>query len=73
MFVQLRRLKLTPFVISELGNVFAGGNLPQGHEYFEKDHLCNKFCTFFDIPTDYKIWESRSSIARPHGTGDYGH
>jgi hypothetical protein len=50
---------------SELGNIFAGGNLPQGHENFEKDHVCNKFCKFFDVPTDYEIWESRSSIARP--------
>jgi hypothetical protein len=75
MFVQLKMLNSTSFATSELGNVFTGGILklpPKGHEDFEKHHVCNKFCTFFDVPTDYEIWESSSSIARPQGSDEQG-
>jgi hypothetical protein len=39
-----------------LGIIFASGNIPAGHEVFESDHICNKFCKFFQLPVDYKAW-----------------
>ncbi|KAG6818633.1 hypothetical protein H0H93_003300 [Arthromyces matolae] len=44
-----------------LGDIFAEGNLPEAHENFEKHHRCNKFCKYFELPTDYDIWESQST------------
>jgi len=42
---------------SKLGLIFAEGNLQSGFSGFEKDHKCNKFCEFFQLPTDYAEWD----------------
>ncbi len=41
---------------SLLGSIFAGGNLPNSYNAFEKEHRCNKYCRFFRLPTDYNNW-----------------
>ncbi|KAF8219429.1 hypothetical protein L208DRAFT_1550580 [Tricholoma matsutake] len=43
---------------SALGYIFTEGNVPSSHQTFETHHQCNCFCKFFQVPTDYNIWES---------------
>ncbi|KAI0293308.1 hypothetical protein B0F90DRAFT_1764002, partial [Multifurca ochricompacta] len=45
-----------------LGYIFAEGNVPSSHQSFETHHQCNCFCKFFQVPTDYNIWESQGSL-----------
>ncbi|KAJ7695732.1 hypothetical protein B0H17DRAFT_930365 [Mycena rosella] len=51
---------------SELGNIFAEGNVSSGYQSFERDHVCNEFCKFFDLRTDYADWpiESGSRLSK---------
>ncbi|KAJ7024632.1 hypothetical protein C8F04DRAFT_1270022 [Mycena alexandri] len=37
-------------------HLFADGNVATGFESFEIDHVCNKFCQFFQLRTDYNNW-----------------
>ncbi|KII92464.1 hypothetical protein PLICRDRAFT_103155 [Plicaturopsis crispa FD-325 SS-3] len=37
----------------ELGMIFSSGNIPAAHDHFEATHPCNKFCQYFNVPTDY--------------------
>ncbi|KAI0089514.1 hypothetical protein BDY19DRAFT_905830 [Irpex rosettiformis] len=39
-----------------LGPIFASGNLPNAYETFETQHKCNRYCQFFNLPTDYENW-----------------
>jgi hypothetical protein len=41
----------------ELGYIFAEGNLPETFKSFETDHMCNRFCQTFGLPTDYAKWD----------------
>lgn len=41
---------------SDLGTIFASGNLHTAFNGFTTDHKCNKFCNFFSLPTDYATW-----------------
>jgi hypothetical protein len=41
----------------ELGYIFAEGNLPETFKSFETDHMCNRFCRTFGLPTDYAKWD----------------
>ncbi|KAF5377829.1 hypothetical protein D9615_006831 [Tricholomella constricta] len=50
---------------SALGVIFADGNVPSSHENFEINHRCNHFCEFFEVPSDYDLWESHASTLRP--------
>ncbi|KAJ7699616.1 hypothetical protein B0H17DRAFT_1049036 [Mycena rosella] len=58
---------------SELGNIFAEGNVSSGYQSFERDHVCNEFCKFFDLRTDYANWPidsgSRLSKSSPSEPG----
>ncbi|KAI0290099.1 alpha-kinase family-domain-containing protein [Multifurca ochricompacta] len=47
---------------SALGYIFAEGNVPSSHQSFKTHHQCNRFCKFFQVPTDYDIWESQGSL-----------
>ncbi|KAI0062958.1 hypothetical protein BV25DRAFT_1785364, partial [Artomyces pyxidatus] len=38
----------------DLGPLFGQGNVVNTHHRFEAEHRCNKFCKYFDIPTEYK-------------------
>ncbi|KAG0703266.1 alpha-kinase family-domain-containing protein [Suillus ampliporus] len=40
----------------ELGYIFTAGNLPDGYENFECQHICNFFCKFYQLPRDYDAW-----------------
>ncbi|KAF8056047.1 hypothetical protein FPV67DRAFT_1678847 [Lyophyllum atratum] len=50
---------------SALGVIFADGNHPSGHTNLEPNHRCNYFCEWFEVPTDYDLWESQGSVLRP--------
>ncbi|KAF8151403.1 hypothetical protein B0H34DRAFT_755565 [Crassisporium funariophilum] len=50
---------------SALGVIFADGNHPSGHTNLEPNHRCNYFCKWFEVPTDYDLWESQGSVLRP--------
>ena len=41
--------------------LFASGNLAEAHNQFEKDHKCNKFCHFFDLPVKYTEYDTEDS------------
>ncbi|KAJ7455487.1 hypothetical protein FB451DRAFT_1048909 [Mycena latifolia] len=41
-------------------NLFADGNVSTGFASFETDHVCNEFCKFFKLPTDYANWEEET-------------
>ncbi|KAJ7027222.1 hypothetical protein C8F04DRAFT_1123061 [Mycena alexandri] len=41
-------------------HLFADGNVATGFESFEIDHVCNKFCQFFQLRTDYNNWNAMS-------------
>ncbi|PSS01014.1 hypothetical protein PHLCEN_2v4080, partial [Hermanssonia centrifuga] len=49
---------------SGLGVIFASGNLPEAHRSFESQHQCNRFCQYFQVPTDYSSWPS-NNIGEP--------
>jgi hypothetical protein len=34
-------------------SIFADGNLASSFEEFGKDHKCNKYCEFYDLPQDF--------------------
>ncbi len=51
----------------KLGVLFASGNLPKAHESFEEQHKCNRYCRFFELPTDYDKWPSDGLDDLPHG------
>lgn len=36
-----------------LGPIFAEGNIPSIHRNFEKEHHCNHFCKWFNVPINY--------------------
>jgi hypothetical protein len=40
--------------ISDLGHIFAEGNIPATFQSFETDHVCNRFCMRFGLPADYE-------------------
>jgi len=46
---------------SDLGLIFADGNLITGFNNFEKDHKCNKYCRYFDLSTEYSQCEESSN------------
>ena len=40
--------------LSDLGRkLFSKGNVQRTHRDFEKDHECNIFCKFFEVPTSF--------------------
>ncbi|KAJ6537556.1 hypothetical protein DFH09DRAFT_1369095 [Mycena vulgaris] len=45
---------------SELGAIFAEGNISSGFASLEQDHICNEFCTFFQLRIDYQDWPTDS-------------
>ncbi|KIL61170.1 hypothetical protein M378DRAFT_82873 [Amanita muscaria Koide BX008] len=60
---------------SELGVIFAEGNVPSIHSNFEKQHHCNNFCKWFGLPTDYnsESWSTVSANRDPEAAAElYG-
>ena len=47
------RKRLSNFVTRSLGPIFAEGNIASIHRDFERMHLCNHFCNWFKVPTNY--------------------
>ncbi len=37
----------------ELGDIFAGGNIPDAWEDFMAQHECNEFCHSFKVPREF--------------------
>jgi len=66
-----RELIFMPHSYSDLGYIFADGNLPGNHQSFEKNHKCNHFCEFFKVPTNYGIWELQGFQLQPIKTHNY--
>jgi len=54
---------------SDLGLIFAGGNLMKGFNNFEKDHKCNKYCQYFKLPTEYGECEQSGNPYDESNTG----
>ncbi|KAH9031731.1 hypothetical protein EDB84DRAFT_1492201 [Lactarius hengduanensis] len=48
------------------GKLFSRGNIQRTHRNFEKEHKCNTFCKFFEVPTTYSgISESIDHDSNP--------
>ena len=43
--------------------LFASGNMASSFLSFERTHECNKFCEFFEIPSDYNTWPDMIEMA----------
>lgn len=41
---------------SDLGPIFATGNLPDAYRSFETEHDCNEYCRFYRVPGNYSEW-----------------
>ncbi|KAJ7648411.1 hypothetical protein B0H17DRAFT_1148090 [Mycena rosella] len=53
-------------------HLFADGNVSTGFASFEVDHMCNHFCHFFKLPTDYAVWDGipkSVAVIPPVGSG----
>jgi hypothetical protein len=49
-------------------HLFADGNVSHGFESFETDHVCNKFCRFFELRTDYSNWGPAPAVESSQST-----
>ncbi|KAF7358149.1 hypothetical protein MVEN_00863000 [Mycena venus] len=47
--------------LDDAKHLFADGNVSAGFSSFEADHVCNKFCRFFELSTDFANWGSSSN------------
>ena len=70
-YYSLHLLNLTIWSYSttrSLGPIFAEGNVPSIHQDFKKKHVCNEFCKWFNIPTDYE--SDSKSPSEPESDSD---
>jgi hypothetical protein len=44
--------------LRELGYIFAEGNVSETFRSFEIDHMCNRFCRTFGLPSAYEDWDA---------------
>ena len=42
--------------------LFGDGNVSAAFDQFEKEHVCNKFCTWFDLSTFVDVTDSDSEV-----------
>jgi hypothetical protein len=66
-YLSMAVFQLTLLTDSETGRNFADGNLASTLQMFPTEHICNQFCTFFDLQ-DLQVSVGMPSAARaaPH-------